>query len=114
MILTDLLELPVIDADGNRLGRIVDARFSLTAPPGRHIAGAELVGLIVGPHSGASYRGYERADMNSPRSIAAFIAWRHRGTFLVLWRDVAVLGSASVQLREVYTRYSAALASSGS
>ncbi|SEB44600.1 hypothetical protein SAMN04489806_0655 [Paramicrobacterium humi] len=109
MILSDLERLEVVDAAGERLGRVVDARFALTGPPGRHIAGAELVGLVVGPRSGASYRGYERLNMNGPRAIAAYITWRHRGTFVVLWKDVKRITPHRVELRDGFTRYSSDL-----
>jgi hypothetical protein len=56
-----------------------------------------------------SYLGYERSDSNQPRLLAALMRWRHRGTFLAAWEDVARVGTGEFILRPGYTRYSAVL-----
>ncbi|TQJ57994.1 hypothetical protein FBY30_0195 [Arthrobacter sp. SLBN-83] len=109
MILGDLLGTPVLDADGGRLGRVADVRFVLAGTPHQLMAEPRLLGLIVGPHSAASFLGYERNGLTRPHLIARFLRWRHRGSFLVLWEDVAQVGARSVRLRPGFTRYSAAL-----
>jgi len=109
MILGDLLGTPVFDDDGGRLGRVADVRFVLAGTPHQLMAEPRLLGLIVGPHSAASFLGYERNGLTRPHLIARFLQWRHRGSFLVLWEDIALVGAHSVRLRPGFTRYSAAL-----
>jgi hypothetical protein len=45
--------------------------------------------------------------------LAAVFRWRHRGTFLAAWDDVAIVGADLVRLRAGYTRYSALLRDAG-
>lgn len=104
MILSDLLDLPVSGPDGQRVGVVCDARFLQEA--GEGIPGIRLYGLVVSPRSRLSTLGYERRDVHAPALIAAFVRWRHRGTFLVRWEDVAEVGSDGVRLRAGYRRYS--------
>ena len=113
MILGDLLGTPVHDADGEWLGRVADARFVLDGTPRQLIAQPRLLGLVVSPHSAASFLGYERNGLSRPWLLARMLRWRHRGSFLVLWEDIAVVGARSVRLRPGFTRYSTALQGSG-
>ncbi|MDQ0770164.1 hypothetical protein QF031_002913 [Pseudarthrobacter defluvii] len=113
MILGDLLGTPVLDADGGRLGRVADVRFVLDGAPRQLMAEPRLLGMIVGPHSASSFLGYERNGLTRPRMIARILQWRHRGSFLVLWEDIAMVATHSVRLRPGYTRYSAALEDHG-
>lgn len=105
MILSDLMQAPVLDADGTRLGRVIDARFVVDGAPGPLLSEARLDGFIVSAHSGSSFLGYERSDEKSPWLIARFLRWRHRGAFLVRWEDVARISQTGVSLREGYRRY---------
>jgi hypothetical protein len=118
MILGDVLDAPVTDAAGTPVGFVVDARFVLDAPPVGMLATPRLHSLLVSPRTGTSFLGYERRDVNTPAILARYLAWRHRGTFLVLWRDVAEVrvpaagahaGEAAVTLRAGYRRWSPAL-----
>lgn len=111
MILSDLLHSTVFDADGQDLGRVIDARFVIDGAPGLLRAEARLAGLIVSPHSGSSFLGYERTGTNRPWPIAELLRRRHRGSFLVQWHDIAMLDDDVVTLRPDYTRYSPALPS---
>lgn len=113
MILGDLLGTPVHDSNGIRLGRVADARFTIDGPPGQLLAGARLLGLIVSPHSFSSFLGYERTGFSRPWPVAQILRWRHRGSFLVLWADIDIIGTDSVRLREGFTAYSPALSGSG-
>ncbi|KRC51045.1 hypothetical protein ASE16_08915 [Leifsonia sp. Root227] len=110
MILSDLLQTPVFSADGERLGRVIDARFVVDGAPGQLLADARLDGFVVSGHSGSSFLGYERNDERSPWLIARFLRWRHRGAFLVRWEDVERLSPTAIKLREGYTRYEPGLA----
>jgi hypothetical protein len=109
MILGDVLGTAVDDADGTRLGRVADARFVVDGGPHQLMSDARLMGLIVSPHTAASFLGYERTGLNRPWPIASWLRWRHRGSFLVLWADISQIGPKSVRLREGYIAYSPAL-----
>jgi hypothetical protein len=105
MILGDLLGTPVHDAHGTRLGRVADARFVVDGTPGQLMAEARLLGLVVSPHSAASFLGYERTGLTQPWPLAGILRWRHRGSFLVMWADIASISADSVQLRDDFTAY---------
>ena len=109
MILADLLGTPVHDANGTRLGRVADARFVVDGGPQQLLADARLLGLVVSPHSAASFLGYERTGLTQPWPLAGLLRWRHRGSFLVMWADIARISSGSVQLRDPFTSYNPAL-----
>jgi sporulation protein YlmC with PRC-barrel domain len=113
MILGDLLGTAVHASDGTRLGRVADARFVIDG--GRHqlMADARLTGLVVSPHSASSFLGYERTGLTQPWPLVGLLRWRHRGSFLVLWADIAQIGTGSVRLREGFTPYSTALDNAG-
>jgi sporulation protein YlmC with PRC-barrel domain len=89
MILSDLLDAPVVDADGRRLGFVVDVRLVLDGPLDGLLVAPRVHGLLVSPRTGTSFLGYERTDENAPALLAHWLRRRHRGTFLVLWSDVA-------------------------
>jgi hypothetical protein len=109
MILGDLLGTPVHDADGGRLGRVADARFVLDGAPHQLMAEPRLLGLVVSPHSVASFLGYERNGLTRPWLLAGFLGWGHGGWFVLVWVDIWLVGPHSVRLRPGYTRYSTAL-----
>ena len=109
MILSELLRRPVHDSTGAALGKVLDVRFVIDGAPGPLLAEARLAGLIVSPHSGTAFLGYERTDANAPWLIASLLGWRHRGTFLAAWADVHRIDDHSITLRPAYHRYSAHL-----
>ena len=113
MILSDLIDRPVRDAGGERLGVVVDVRFAMDRSDGRLLSTPRVFGLIVSPRSSSSFLGYERTGVNAPALLARWFAWRERGSFLVLWEDLAALGEAAVTLREGAVRYSPRLAGTG-
>lgn len=106
MILSDLVGRPVVTAEGERLGVVVDARFVLDGPPDGLLAAARLHGLVVSPHAHSSFAGYERTGVDAPAPIARFLRWRARGTVLVLWPDLASITSDGIRLRPGATLYS--------
>ena len=63
-----------------------------------------VVGLLISPHTGGSFLGYERTGVRSPWPIAAIVRRRHRGTFLVAWEQVADIGDGEVHLAEGFER----------
>lgn len=103
MRLSELLGAQARDADGRRLGTVVDVRFAVAD----RSQALTLEGVLVSPHSGGSFLGYERRNVTSPALIARYLRWRHRGTFLVLWSDVRRVERRSVDLRDGYVKYSA-------
>jgi hypothetical protein len=111
MLLSELLGLDVLDDEGHPVGTVTDVRLAGT--PGRDDGAGptQLLGFVVSPHTRSSYLGYERTDAGAPAIIAALLRWRHRGTFLAAWEDVARIGTSSIALRSGYHRYSARLAS---
>ncbi|MGH1526591.1 PRC-barrel domain-containing protein [Leifsonia sp. L25] len=114
MILSDLLGSPVLAADGERLGQVVDARLVLDGPPDGLLAAARLYGLVVSPHAHQSFAGYERTGVDAPALIARFLRWRARGSFLVLWKDLDSFGDDGVlRLRRGATLYSPRLSETG-
>ncbi|MGY4643200.1 PRC-barrel domain-containing protein [Cellulomonas sp. URHB0016] len=108
MILGDLLDAPVRDAAGRRLGFVVDVRLVLDGPVTGLLAAPRVHGLLVSPRTRTSFMGYERTDVRSPALVARYLRWRHRGTFLVLWSDVDVASGQAVTLADGYRRWSPA------
>jgi hypothetical protein len=133
MILSDLLDAPVHDADGAVVGRVVDVRLVVDVlagddgdedaaggPRDRETSGQEeplaaarrrdavgaarVVGLLVSPRSGASFLGYERTEVRSPWPLPQLVRRYHRGAFLVRWDEVTKAGRQGVHLAAGHTR----------
>ncbi|MBU9763980.1 hypothetical protein FR943_09010 [Mycobacterium sp. TNTM28] len=104
MQLSNLLGLRVDDADGHRVGSVIDVRLRLTEG---HTP--EISGLVISPRTRSSYLGYERTAVTAPAVIARIARWRHRGTFFAEWSDVARIGAEGVTLRAGHRRHSPAL-----
>ena len=68
-----------------------------------------MLGLVISPRTRSWYLGYERSEAEAPKTLAALLRWRHRGTFVAGWDDVARLATEHVTLRPGYTRYSPVL-----
>jgi len=111
MQLSRLLGLQVIDAGSHPVGTVVDIRLTIASDPEENPPTPRVVGLVISPRTKSSFLGYERSGATAPAMLAAIARWRHRGTFLAAWEDVARIGSEQVKLRSGYTRYSAVLAS---
>jgi hypothetical protein len=109
MQLSKLLGLQVIDAAQHPVGTVVDVRLTMSGDPHHDPAAPQVVGLVISPRTRSSFLGYERSDADAPVILAALFRWRHRGTFLAAWEDVARVGSGLVKLRAGYTRHSAVL-----
>ena len=109
MQLSELLELPVRDAAGRQVGTVVDIRLAIHGDLDDRPDEPTLFGLIISPHTQSSYLGYERSHARRPTLLAALLRWRHRGTFLTLWHDIARVSTESVMLRQSFDRYSPVL-----
>lgn len=105
MLLSDLLDRPVL-CDGTAVGKVIDARFTLTGRASGPLAQPQLLGLVVGRRRGAAFLGYERRTTNRPAVINRFFAWRQRRSFLVDWGDVLRVEGV-VELSPDFTRWSA-------
>jgi hypothetical protein len=109
MQLSELLGLPVHDG-AHRVGTVIDVRLGLAANgTDERPTAATVIGLLISPRSQSSYLGYERSDADRPRVLASLLRWRHRGTFLAGWDDIAVIKTSMVRLRTGYTRYAPVL-----
>jgi len=104
MILTELLGSDAVDADGRRLGAVVDVRLEISGAPRQLLAETKVTGLLVSPRSRLSTWGYERGGAYGPAVIALVQRWLHRGMFLVAWEDVARVDEGVVRLREDWSR----------
>ena len=80
-----------------------------TRPSHGGAADATVLGLVISPRTRSWYLGYERSEAEAPKTLAALLRWRHRGTFVAGWDDVARLATEHVTLRPGYTRYSPVL-----
>ncbi|MGW9182983.1 PRC-barrel domain-containing protein [Agromyces sp. NPDC055661] len=109
MLLSDLLDSDAVDADGRRVGAVIDVRLEVSGAPRQLLADTVVTGLLVSPHSRFSTWGYERRDEDGPLLIARFQRWLHRGTFLVAWDDVERVDAGRVVFRRGYTARDAAL-----
>lgn len=111
MYLGDLLTMPVLQ-DGGRVGYVADVRL-LVPPhtPGQQVGTPRVYGIVICPRRTGSFVGYERTGVGEPRLLAAFFRWRARGSFLVLWPDLARVGEDGVDLRPGARRWSAELES---
>src|SRR5215218_4409543 len=109
MQLSRFLGVRVVDAAQHPVGTVIDVRLTMTGDPEHDPAAPRVLGLVISPHSTSSFLGYERSNANAPMMLAALLRWRHRGTFLAAWDDVARIESGLVKLRAGYTRYSAVL-----
>ncbi|MFV8053419.1 hypothetical protein [Mycobacterium sp. 48b] len=105
MQLSNLLELRVLDAGHHPVGTVIDVRLKTSTHHTGRPSAPEVVGLVISPRTRSSYLGYERTGINAPALIAAIAKWRHRGTFLTAWDDVARIGSDHITLRAGYGRH---------
>lgn len=109
MFLGDLLGAQVLQ-DGRRVGYLNDVRlFVPDRTEGQQVGTPVVHGIIVCPRRASSFLGYERSTMTEPRLLAALLAWRTRGSFLVLWGDVQIWNEGGVEIRDGAPRWSPSL-----
>lgn len=106
MQLSRLLGLPVIDAGSHPVGTVIDVRLTVAGELGDNPAAPRVLGLVISPRTKSSYLGYERSAVNAPAGLARLLRWRHRGTFLARWEDIARVTDDHATLRPGYTRHS--------
>ncbi len=99
MQLSRFLGLRVVDAGGHPVGTVVDVRLTISGDLQHNPSTPRVLGLIVSPRTKSSFLGYERSTATAPTVLAALLRYRHRGTFLAGWEDVARVGTDRVILR---------------
>jgi sporulation protein YlmC with PRC-barrel domain len=102
MQLSELLGVTAVDAQGDRVGTVIDVRLQL---PDERRDVPELLGLIISPHTASSYLGYERTGARAPWMLSALARWRHRGTFLAEWPDIGQVDHDRITLRPNFIRH---------
>ena len=102
MILSDLLGSDAFDADGRRLGAVLDVRLEISGAPAQLLAETIVTGVLVSPRSRFSTWGYERRGEEGPWLVARLQRWLHRGSFLVAWDDVELVDRGRIVFRPGY------------
>jgi sporulation protein YlmC with PRC-barrel domain len=109
MILSDLLGSDAFDADGRRLGAVLDVRLEISGAPAQLLADTIVTGVLVSPRSRFSTWGYERRGEDGPFLVARMQRWLHRGSFLVAWDDVELVDRGRIVFRAGYEQLDAML-----
>ncbi len=109
MQLSRFLGLRVVDAANHPVGTVIDVRLTIGGDVQHDPSTPRVLGLVISPRTQSSFLGYERTTATAPYLLARLLRWRHRGTFLAAWEDVARVGGERVVLRPRFTKYSAVL-----
>lgn len=106
MLASELLGLPVEDSSGQGVGTVIDVRLGIDGDLDHDPGQPRILGLVVSPRTRSSYLGYERTGVKHPVLLRTLLCWRHRGTFVCAWSDIAGIDNHRVCLRSGFTRYS--------
>src|SRR5437763_15883132 len=99
MRLSELLRADVLDADGQRVGRVHDARFVRDGPEqGAFGPAYRLQGLVVGVGAWGSRLGYDRGDMKGPWALKKLFQWFHGDAKFVDWSQVSGMQEGVLRL----------------
>lgn len=109
MQLSRVLGRRVVDAGQHPVGTVIDVRLAVSGDLQDDPPTPRVLGLVISPRTRSSFLGYERSTATAPFLLARLLRWRHRGTFLAGWDDVARVDDEKVTLRPRYTRFSAVL-----
>jgi sporulation protein YlmC with PRC-barrel domain len=98
MRLSDLLDRPVFDIEGRRLGQVQDVLVSESEPllSGRPAA-LIVEGLVVGGHQGTRL-GFERGGARGPWPLSAILRRFERRARFVPWDVVAGCEAGEVRI----------------
>jgi hypothetical protein len=100
MRLSDLLNKPVLDAAGRRVGYVLDVRLVQDGPVlAETNASFRLHDLLVGPHRVGARLGYERADLRGPGLLKAIFSRVHARDESYAWDRIASIEEDCVRLR---------------
>ncbi|GAB3233557.1 hypothetical protein GCM10027447_30080 [Glycomyces halotolerans] len=92
MLAAEVLNAPVLDADGNRVGNVLDLR---TRPDGGRLV---VEGLVLSRRSIRLF-GYERGDEGGPAVFTRLAAFLHRDTRVADLDEVELDPPHAVRLR---------------
>ncbi len=100
MLLSDLLDTPVIDSTGNKIGHIVDVLLVQDGPiVGGFGAQPRVEGIAIGKQNLAVRLGYHRADVKGPAPLRFVLDRLALRTRYADWADVASVEESEVRLR---------------
>ena len=94
---TELLGTPVLGPTGQRLGKVLDVRLAQDGPLVGADCALRIEGLVVGPESGGSHLGYDRAGVRGPAAIAWLARRVTSDNRYLPWEQVAGITDDSVQ-----------------
>jgi uncharacterized protein YrrD len=99
MRLSDLLDTPVVSADGHELGRVRDIRFVQEAEPiagpGRYLAD----GLIISHHAFGARLGLARPQVKGPWLLKAIEQRLHRHATWIPIQEIASMTAEHIVLK---------------
>jgi hypothetical protein len=100
VLLSDLLDLDVLDGDGTRLGRVKDVRLVQDGPLLEGFGHALRVeGIVTGRGAIAVRLGFERAGVRGPWPLTTIFRRLERHARYYDWSDVAAWDADGVRLR---------------
>jgi hypothetical protein len=89
MRLSDLLQSPVLDEDGNMIGKVEDVRAVQDGPiVGGFGASLRIDGLVVGRRTDAVRLGFHRAQVRGPWLLKAVLERRESRARFAEWSRV--------------------------
>jgi hypothetical protein len=100
MLLTDLLDSTVIDADGTEVGGVDDVRLVQSGPLLEGFGAALVVdGLVIGTGSIAVRLGFHRKNVRGPAVLKQLGRALESRAWFVPWQDVESWQNGLVRLR---------------
>ena len=97
MRLSDLLEVEVVDRNGDRIGHVHDVRLVQDGPPlGTWGAALRLEALVVGRGSVGTRLGITRQKMKGPWILKLLFARQRASRVLIPWDRVREVGADQV------------------
>jgi len=96
---SDLLRMLVLDAGGQEVGMVYDARFVKDGPvQGAFGPGYRLQGLVVGTRSFGARLGFDRASVKGPWPLKAMFRRLHANAKFVDWSYIDSIDGARIRL----------------
>ena len=96
---SDLLRMLVLDAGGQEVGMVHDARFVKDGPvQGAFGPGYRLQGLVVGTGSFGARLGFDRASVKGPWPLKAMFRRFHANAKFVDWSQVESIEGERIRL----------------
>jgi hypothetical protein len=99
MRLSELLRAEVLDARGERVGRVHDVRLVRNGPvQGGFGPAYRLHGLLVGAGSWGSRLGFDRGNVKAPLPLKLLFRWFHQDAKFVDWNLVQRIQGREIHL----------------